>query len=695
MDIETNETPRSPWHPGEKAMQRSVGVADHMEQWGRRVIRDHLIDQHREFYPLLPFAVLGAVDPDGNPWASLRAGHPGFVHAADTRTLRVTMPRDASDPADRGMNDGDGVSLLGIDPRTRRRNRVNGIVRREADSGFDIGVVQAYGVCPRYIQLRAPEFTREPAVLSPEPVRWMTELDARARAIIAGADTLFVASYLDPDPAAGPQARQVDVSHRGGKTGFVRVGADGVLTVPEFPGNLFFNTLGNFMLNPRAGVVFTDFETGDLLQMTGTAEVVLESPEIATFQGAERFWRFRPERIVLRPAALPLRLTFQPDGWSPNSLLTGSWEDSDRRLKAIELANTWRPFRVMKIVEESRVIRSLTLVPVDTFALAPHRPGQHLPIRVQLPGADAPSLRTYTLSSAPSDDAYRLSVKKEGAVSSYLHNLKVGDTLEARAPAGSFTIDATVRKPVVMLAGGVGITPMIAMLRYLVFEGFRLRRTRPMWLFYAARTRAERAFDDELAALVEQAKGALRVIRVLSTVDGLVEKQDYDIAGRLDMQALRNALPFDDYEFFVCGPPGFMQACYDGLRSLNIADERIHAEAFGPAALRRTPSAADALPAGPPPATQAVAVAFLATGKEARWTPDSGSLLELAEARGVDAPFSCRTGTCGTCATRVVKGTVAYTRAPTITVPEGQALICCSVPAASADGSAAPLQLDL
>jgi predicted pyridoxine 5'-phosphate oxidase superfamily flavin-nucleotide-binding protein len=121
--------------------------------------------------------------------------------------------------------------------------------------------------------------------------------------MVEGADTFFVASYVDRDNGE----RQVDVSHRGGNAGFVRVGADGVLTIPDFAGNRFFNTLGNILVNSKAGLVFVDFETGDMLQMTGNAEVLLDSPDIATFQGAERLWRFTPEKIVLRPDALPLR----------------------------------------------------------------------------------------------------------------------------------------------------------------------------------------------------------------------------------------------------------------------------------------------------------------------------------------------------------------------------------------------------
>ncbi|MBA4284021.1 MAG: FAD-binding oxidoreductase [Xanthomonadaceae bacterium] len=690
MDIKAPPAPDSPWHAGELALQRSVGVAERMAEIGPRVIRDHLIDQHRAFYPLLPFVVLGAVDPDGQPWATLRAGHPGFLQSPDPQSLSVATARDFSDPAERGMEDGDGIGLLGIDPRNRRRNRLNGVLRRASDSGFDIGVVHSYGNCPQYIQLREPAFSREPTIASPQAAISLTALDARARQIIAAADTFFVASAHTP--ASGP--RQVDVSHRGGKAGFVRVEDDGVLTVPDFPGNLFFNTLGNLRLNPRAGLVFVDFASGDLLQLAGTVEILLTSPELATFQGAERLWRFTPQRVVHRPEALPLRLTFQPDGWSPNSLMTGSWEASARARKALERATQWRPFRVASVVDESSVIRSLSLVPDDGLGTVPPLPGQHLPIRVTPAGTDAPLLRTYTLSSAPSDPAYRISVKKEGRVSSHLHQLQPGDVIEARAPAGAFTIDAAERRPVVMLAAGVGITPMIAMLRHLVHEGFRLRRMRPMWLFQAARTRQERAFDQELRELVARSGGALRVVRLLSSPDDADGDPHHEITGQLRMQHLRERLPFDDYDFFLCGPPGFMQACYDGLSSLNIADGRIHAEAFGPASLSRRAAVTAPAAAAAAPARDAVAVSFLDSGKQARWTPDSGSLLELAEARGVDAPFSCRVGSCGSCATRIVAGRVALTRTPSFPVPAGQALLCCSVPAEAIDGEAGRLQLE-
>lgn len=299
--------PSSPWHRGEAAIQESVGLAGRMAELGPRVIRDHLIEQHRAFFPLLPFAVLGSVDGEGRPWATLRDGAPGFLHAPDPFHLRVEGDRAPDDPADAGLEDGNGVGLLGIELATRRRNRLNGTVERAGPEGFTIRVEQSFGNCPKYIHVRHEAFAaarreRPAPVLSERP-------DAAARTFIAAADTFFVASFVE---AAG--TRQVDVSHRGGPPGFVRVGADGTLTIPDYSGNRFFNTLGNLLANPRAGLVFPDFATGDLLQMSGSAEVRLDPAEAETFEGAERLWRFVPERVVLRAGALAPRFALPDAG---------------------------------------------------------------------------------------------------------------------------------------------------------------------------------------------------------------------------------------------------------------------------------------------------------------------------------------------------------------------------------------------
>ncbi|NVD42022.1 pyridoxamine 5'-phosphate oxidase family protein [Ensifer sp. HO-A22] len=673
----------SPWHEGELTIQRSLGVVERMDAPGRNFVRTFMPEQHRQFFPMLPFIVLGAVDPSGDVWASLRAGEPGFIQAPDAHALTVHLPRDRGDPADAGMEDGNAIALLGIQLETRRRNRLNGVVRRARDDHFAVSVGQSFGNCPQYIQLRDFSFARKPTA-PPEtrPVH-LSGLDRRAKEIIANADTFFVASFVDRDNGE----RQVDVSHRGGKAGFVRVGEDGVLTIPDFAGNLFFNTLGNFMLNPKAGLLFVDFATGDMLQMTGEAEVVLTSPEIDAFQGAERLWRFRPRQVLYRADGSSLRWSSREAGQSPNSLMTGDWQQTDDRLRATVRAGEWRPFRITRTQAESATIRSLYLESTDDAGLAPFRAGQHLSIRINSEGKSV--VRSYTLSAAPSDGAYRISVKRDGSVSSFLHGLGPGDIIEARAPAGSFVIDATERRPAVLLAAGVGITPVIAMSRDILYEGLRKRRIRPTWLFQSARSLDERAFDQEIASLVEAGQGKIHLTRVLSQADGARKGEDYDAAGRIDIPLLQSVLPFDDYDFYLCGPRAFMQSLYDGLRGLNVTDARIHAETFGLSSLTRSPDAG--LPASAKqPASTPVRVIFAASGKEARWQPGEGTLLDLAEARGLLPEYGCRNGSCGSCSTRVLEGEVAYPQQPSFEARQGEALICCAVPAEN-DGQALQL----
>lgn len=656
---------RSPWHEGELELQRAAGVVEQMAAVGRRNVRDHLLDQHRAFFRQLPFVAAGAVDPAGDVWATMITGAPGFLASPDQRTLDVAARRDPADPASAGLGDGDAIGLLGIELHTRRRNRLNGVIRRAGEGGFAIKARESFGNCPQYIRLRDFHFVQD----APGRAETLDGLDERARAMIAGADTLFVASFVDGDE------RRVDVSHRGGKPGFVRVEPDGTLLIPDFSGNNFFNTLGNIRRTGKAGLLFVDFASGDMLQLTGEADVILDGPEISAFTGAERLLRVRPRKVVRRPAALQLRWTERPGGVSPNSTLTGDWREAARRIEAGSLANVWRKMRVTRIVAESKTIRSLYLTPSDGGAAPRHEAGQHLPVRIALPGGGALA-RAYTLSAAPSDDALRISVRAQGPASRRLHDFEVGDEIEALAPAGRFTIDARERRPAVMLAAGVGVTPMVAMLRHLVFEGLRTRRTRPAILFYAARSRAERAFDAELARLEEVSGGAIHVVRLLTDIAGAEHGRDYDIEGRLDLDAVAARVAVDQCDVYLCGPAGFMAELGAGLRALGLPDARIHAETFGAAA----PGHAEPQEAQ---ADAPVAVTFAPSGRQARWTPGSGSLLELAEASGLTPPYSCRAGSCGSCRARVVEGAVTYPQAPAAPLGPGEALLCVGTPAAS------------
>jgi ferredoxin-NADP reductase/predicted pyridoxine 5'-phosphate oxidase superfamily flavin-nucleotide-binding protein len=674
---------RSPWHAGEQQLQAKVGVAERMEAFGRKVIRTWMPDQHREFYQQLPFMLYGAVDAQGRPWASVLEGAPGFAHSPDPEHLHFASQVAADEPAQ--LRNGEPIGLLGIELHTRRRNRLNGHVGNLSARGFEVSVDQAFGNCPQYIQLR--QFQRVP-LTDPQtrPAEYLHGLDDAAVALIAGADTFFVASYVDVDGQ-----RAVDVSHRGGQAGFVRVEGNR-LTIPDFAGNLHFNTLGNLLLNPKAGLLFIDFSTGDLLQLSGRTEILLDDPQIEAFQGAERLWTFEVEKLVRRPAALALRWRF--DGMSPTSLLTGNWGEADARLQAQALGNQWRPLRVAKIEAESRSIRSIYLEPTDGAGLPVFLAGQHLPLRFTINGEV--HIRTYSLSSAPSDGFYRISVKREGLISSHLHEqIHVGDVLEARAPQGHFTVAPLEHRPLVLLAAGVGITPLLSMLREVVYQGLRTRGIRPTLLLQSSRSLADQPFRRELDRLLETAGDSVRVLRLLSQPEAdLQEGEDFDVHGRIDGTVLRNLLDaedFDQLDFVLCGPGAFTQGLYDTLRELDVRDAQIHAETFGPSTLKRQADADAIVIEQPPAATTSVPVVFERSAKEARWQPDGGSLLELAESRGLRPEFSCRGGSCGTCKTRLVSGAVNYPQVPADIPEAGHVLICCAVPAQSTQ----PLVLDL
>ncbi|VVO22196.1 pyridoxamine 5'-phosphate oxidase family protein [Pseudomonas fluorescens] len=673
----------SPWHAGEKQLQAHVGVAERMEALGRRVVRTEMPDQHRTFYEQLPFMLYGAVDVDGNPWASILEGQPGFAHSPEPGVLQFNSLPGADDPAQ--LSDGAAIGLLGIELHTRRRNRLNGRVGAVTASGFGVTVEQSFGNCPQYIQLR--QFRTVPlADPATRIAQRLNGLDDAAKATICGADTFFVASYVDVDGQ-----RSVDVSHRGGQAGFVQVEGNR-LTIPDFAGNLFFNTLGNLLINPRAGLLFIDFNSGDLLHLSGRTEVILEGPQVEAFQGAERLWTFEVQQVVRRPAALGLRWRF--DGVSPTSLLTGSWEQANARLQAQALGDRWRPLRVVRIEAESHNIRSIYLEPADGAGFPLFQAGQHLPLRFTLGGEV--HIRTYSLSSAPSDDFFRISVKREGLVSSHLHEqVRVGDLLEARAPQGHFTVAPHERRPLVLLAAGVGITPLLSMVREVVYQGLRTRRIRPTWFFQSSRTLADQPFRSELDRLLDDAGDAVRVLRLLSQPEAdAQEGEDFDQTGRIDTGLLKTLLEVEDYDqldFVLCGPGSFTQALYDGLRELSIRDSRIHAETFGPSTLRRQPDPDAVVIEQPPAATTSVPVVFERSAKEARWQPDGGTLLELAESRGLRPEFSCRGGSCGTCKTRLISGQVNYPQPPAEVPDEGHVLICCAIPAQSSQ----PLVLDL
>jgi predicted pyridoxine 5'-phosphate oxidase superfamily flavin-nucleotide-binding protein len=291
-----------PFHAGEQAVQARAGVRERMAEAGARVIRGVMPMQHRDFFPLLPFVVLGAADAQGQPWATWLVGDKtGFITSPDETHLRIDALPAAGDPLQTLVRPGASLGLLGIELPTRRRNRANGRVLEVDERGFTLQVLQSFGNCPKYIQRRE---ALPRAAADAAPARPGSRLDAAASAWVRAADTFFIATHAPGDaPSSGS-----DVSHRGGRPGFVHVSDDGrTLTWPDFVGNNYFNTLGNLAAEPRAGLVFADFERGGLLHVNGRARIVWDGPELASFAGAQRLVCMAVDTVLHRAAAVPLR----------------------------------------------------------------------------------------------------------------------------------------------------------------------------------------------------------------------------------------------------------------------------------------------------------------------------------------------------------------------------------------------------
>lgn len=312
--------PDSPFHAGEQFLQERAGVRALAERAGWKIIRAEMPPQHRELFEELPYLVVGSLDAWRRPWATVLAGAPGFVRSPDSHTLSIAAVPGAADPLAAALVPGVPVGVLGIQLATRRRNRANGVVTARDDRSITIEIRQSFGNCPQYIQAREPLTHALPPAAPPTPERAL--LSPAARALIAAADTLFIASATPdagraasatPDAGHAAGASGADVSHRGGHPGFVRIddrnGAT-VLTMPDFSGNNLFNTLGNLLREPRAGLVFPDFATGALLSLTGRTELLHDGPEVTSFLGAQRLVRFH----VTSGAHLPARI---PAAWSP------------------------------------------------------------------------------------------------------------------------------------------------------------------------------------------------------------------------------------------------------------------------------------------------------------------------------------------------------------------------------------------
>ncbi|NDP40447.1 MAG: 2Fe-2S iron-sulfur cluster binding domain-containing protein [Rhodoferax sp.] len=395
------------------------------------------------------------------------------------------------------------------------------------------------------------------------------------------------------------------------------------------------------------------------------------------------FWHHWVDYQTLRNSALDGGLPVQPSTFidEPDSLVPG-WSGL-------------RTFMVThKAVEDAtQDICSFHLVPQDGHAMPPFLPGQFLTFRLDAPsptGDTEPVIRCYSISDAPRPTGFRVSIKRApapansqfppGRSSNFFHDqVQVGSLLQVRAPSGHFHINRS-DAPVVLIGGGIGITPMLSMLNWCLTE----QPGRELWLFYGVRQGLKLMAQPHLEALAALHPNFHLHICLSNPGPQDVLGQNHQQQGRVNVELLRGLLPLKPYHFYICGPTAMLESLVPALEDWGVPDARIHFEAFGPASIKRKKSALTATStlttraSGAADAT--VIVTFSKTGKQLPWQAGSGTLLELAEANGIAVNSGCRAGGCASCQTTINTGEVAYQNAPDFDPEPGTCLLCVCTP---------------
>jgi ferredoxin-NADP reductase len=356
-----------------------------------------------------------------------------------------------------------------------------------------------------------------------------------------------------------------------------------------------------------------------------------------------------------------------------------------RRLRA-ERPQPWngfRKFQVTKKVVECCDICSFYLTPHDRKPLPDFLPGQYLTFRLDIPGAEKSVIRCYSLSDASRPNEYRVTIKRLndpqgvapcGVASSFFHEqVEEGDILDVKAPSGNFFLDPNAGGGgVVLVGGGIGVTPVLSMLNRLVEQ----RVNREIWFFYGLRCRSDHAMKEHLEAVARENPNVRLHVCASNPDPDYRLGQDYHHTGRVSVDLFKELLPSNNYDFYVCGPGPMMHSVTEGLKEWGVPESKIHYETFGPSSVKKIATTASAEDA----AKAKLSIQFKKSCKTAPWTGEQSNLLELAEAHGISIPSGCRAGSCGTCQIAIFSGEVAYLEKSDFETEPGTRLTCIGVP---------------
>lgn len=346
----------------------------------------------------------------------------------------------------------------------------------------------------------------------------------------------------------------------------------------------------------------------------------------------------------------------------------------------------FRKFYIHRREDEADGITSFYLRPYDGKPVPRYLPGQHLTFRLQIPGHAKPVVRCYSLSDAPiHENQYRVSIKRLGAPpgsegipnglgSCFFHDmLEVDRIVDVKAPSGNFYLDMMDKRPAVLIAGGIGLTPMLSMINTIAYT----KSQREVWFFYAVMDRRQHVMPEHLKRLARENQNINIVICYAEPTRNCVKGRDFHYRGRVNRRLFQGLLPSRDCQFYLCGPPPMQDALIKDLAGWGVPEKDIKYESFG----RRKGKK----PAGPAVGDngkqiEPIEIVFARSGKVGKWFTDAETVLDVAEAAGVVMDSGCRAGQCGTCSTVIKQGSVTYLEEPGVQPAPGTCLTCMAIP---------------
>jgi hypothetical protein len=349
--------------------------------------------------------------------------------------------------------------------------------------------------------------------------------------------------------------------------------------------------------------------------------------------------------------------------------------------------NGYRKFVVDRKLQETENICSLYLAPHDRKPLPLFKAGQFLTFRLNVPGREQPIVRCYTISSVPNETYYRVTIKRvpNGAASGCFHDrINEGDILDVQAPRGNFCVEPASQEPLVLIAGGVGVTPFLSMAGAIAESG----SGREVLLFYTVRNGREQVAKEELRSLASTHENIQIFVNHSSPTEQDQPGRDFDFKGRISIETLKRVLPANNYDFYLCGPPSMMESLVGDLQEWGVPSKSILTEAFGSCsvhAVKRRKAARANGSNGKQTKKTAVAAApmrvtFSKSCRSEIWDSSYDDLLSFADETGIQIESGCAAGSCGTCQTAIRSGCVKYSEVPDFLCEERTCLPCVAVP---------------